>query len=289
MKLGILANTTKNNTADFARLLIHDLKKRGHTCIIGDELAASMHEDAGVLPCQVCKQADLILALGGDGTVLRAVSAAAHQEKPVLGINMGRVGFLSEALPGEISEVLDAIDAGALVLDYRTMVQAAIAHKDSREPQFIYSSFNDVSITRHKYTGIVRLDVYIQDEFAGTVTGDGVLVSTPTGSSAYALSCGGPLVHPSLDVLVIAPISGHVRSMRPMVVPGDSIIRIRPHGGHRELDFSVDGKFGACLSDFDEAVIRRAPYQAVLAHIKPYHFYEIVRSKIYGEDISPNG
>ena len=287
MRIGILSNITKDKAADVTRTLISELKRRGHDCIIESALAELIQEDAGGFPCQVCTQADLILALGGDGSVLRAVDAAARKEKPVLGINMGRVGFLSEALPEEIGDVLDAIDSNSFAFDHRSMLQAAIISGD-KEPQFIYSSFNDVSMTRHKYACIVRLDVYINDEFAGTVTGDGILVSTPTGSSAYALSCGGPLVYPSMNALVITPISGHVRGMRPMVVPDDSIIRIRPHDGQYALDLAVDGKFGSCFPCCDEVVIRLAPFRAVLAHIKPFRFFEIVRSKIYGEDISPN-
>lgn len=289
MKIGVLANTTKTEAAEVTRKLIDALRERGHQCIIESTLAGLIREDEGHRSLQVCRQAELILAVGGDGTILRAVNAVNDQEKPILGINIGRVGFLSEALPDEISHVLDAIDSGELFLDRRIMLQAAIVYDESREPNYTLSSFNDMSITRQSYACVARLDVYIQDEFSGTLTGDGILVSTPTGSSAYALSCGGPLVHPTLDALVITPISGHIRGIRPMVVPGDSIIRIRPHKGSRSLELAVDGKFGARFPENNEILLRRAPYRAVLAHIKPYNYFERVRYKIYGEDRFPKG
>lgn len=284
MKIGILANLTKTDTEDVARTLVHELEARGHGCVIEAELSGRIGQKEGLVPEEVCAEAELILSLGGDGSVLRAVNAAAPREKPVLGVNMGRVGFLSEVRPSEIDELLDAIDKRAFTLDRRSMLQYAVAAKEGDAPVLWHSSFNDVSITRDKYACIVRLDVFIQDEFAGTVTGDGLLVSSPTGSSAYALSCGGPLVHPSLDVLAVTPISGHVTGMRSMIVPGESIVRIRPRDGRRALDIAADGKFGARIYG-GEAVVRRAPFHALLAHIKPYRYFDIVRSKIYGEDI----
>jgi NAD+ kinase len=287
LKIGILANITKTNTQDVALRLVHDLEARGHGCIVEAELAGRIGAAEGLPMAEICAEAELILSLGGDGSVLRAVNAAAHLETPVLGINMGRVGFLSEVPPTEIAGLLDAIDSGAFTLDRRSMLQAAVQPGGKDPAGFRYASFNDVSITRDKYACIVRLDIFVQDEFAGTVVGDGVLVSTPTGSTAYALSCGGPLVHPSLDALLVTPISGHVAGMRPMVVPGGSVIRICPHDAHRELDLLVDGKFGARISANDEAIVRRAPFQAVLAHIKPYRYFDIVRSKIYGENGGP--
>lgn len=286
MKIGILANLTKSNTLEVARTLVFDLSARGHDCIVETGLATRICRAGGLPLAEVCDGAELIVALGGDGSVLRAISAAAPREKPVLGVNLGRVGFLSEVPPNRIGELLDAIDSGRFTFDRRSMLQAAVVGREGDAPEFRFASFNDMSITRDKYACIVRLDIYVQDELAGTVTGDGVLVSSPTGSSAYSLSCGGPLVYPSLDVLVITPISGHVSGMRPMVVPGDSVIRICAHDGRRDLDLAVDGKFGARFCG-GAALLRRAPFHAILAHIAPYRYFDIVRSKIYGEDVTP--
>lgn len=285
MVIGIAANTTKPGAADVAVRLAKELTERGHECLYEEDLAANIGGAQGLPLCLICGRAELILALGGDGTVLRAVNVAAGMQKPVLGINLGRVGFLSEASPDEIEDVLSAIDKNELTLGTRNMLQAQLLNHGEDVPRLIFNSLNEVSVIRQRGGCVVRLDILIDGEPAGSVVGDGVLVATATGSSAYSLSCGGPLVHPDIDAMIITPISGHVRSMRPMVVPGSSVIRVRPQAGCGFMELSADGKFGIPFEEGKELVIGRAPFRAVLAHIKPYRFYEIVRSKIYGEDV----
>ncbi len=282
--IGLVANLIKQNANAVAKELTSELENRNHTVLIESSLAKIIECKEGFELNEICLRAKILITLGGDGTVLKVINTAAKYGVAVMGINIGTVGFLSEAIPDELHSVLDAIDAGKLSYDYRNMLQAYCVVGKNNLKKVGYSALNEVCISRHMFGCSVRLDIYVNDEYLGKVEGDGVIVSTPTGSSAYSMSCGGPIINPTLDLMIITPVSGNYSSIRPTVVSGDSKILIKPRRNNKHMDISADGKMVEPIGNMNEIMISRSKDAAILAHTKQYRFYDLVRTKIYKSD-----
>ena len=226
------------------------------------------------------EDADLIVAIGGDGTMLFAAQLALARGVPLLGVNRGRLGFLTDVLPDEMVASVDAVLEGRYETDRRdlllaTLEQAGAASRSAR-------ALNDVVAQRQESGRMVELEVWIDGSFVNTHGGDGLVVATSTGSTAYALSCGGPIIHPSLGAVVIAPISPHTLSDRPIVVQRASRIEIRlvARSGAR-AQVTCDGME---LGDLDAGArleIGPAPEQITLLHPKGHDYFRLLRSKLH--------
>jgi NAD+ kinase len=217
---------------------------------------------------------DLIIVVGGDGTLLHAARELALADVPLLGINLGRLGFLVDISPDELEDHLDQILAGEYRVDSRTMLDV---HSDGIEGRAV----NDVVVHKWNSVRMVELETYIDGQFVNAQRSDGVIVSTPTGSTAYALSGGGPLVHPALDALLLVPICPHTLSNRPLVVGGDSEIelRIRDYEPH-QVRLTCDGQVNLPTADGSPIRIRRAPHRLKLLHPLGHDPYRILRAKL---------
>ena len=210
-----------------------------------------------------------IVALGGDGTILRALQLAMRSHTPVLGVNYGHLGFLADIDGGELSPALDRIAAGEARIDERT---ALVAHGDDGEPGFLVA-FNDIVFSRLAGHGSARLHVDVSGEPVLDVTGDGLVVASPTGSTAYNVEAGGPAVSPALDAIVLTPLAAQGSPLRSMVLDGSDTIRITTSPRSAPLVVEVDGRTSRDMKTPAAVEVRTAPGKANLVRTRPRTFY----------------
>ena len=221
--------------------------------------------------------ADMLICFGGDGTILHASKAATRADVPILGVNIGTMGFIAELESGELT-LLSRIAAGEYTVERRRMLEVTV-HRGGAEVQKEIC-LNDAVITKGAVARVVRMAVYCDDVLAMEFGGDGVIVATPTGSTAYSLSAGGPMVEPDARVMVITPICAHDIRTRPIVAADDRVVTIKLDSfGKRSAYLSVDGGRAMRLGAGDTVRVARATVETKLVRVKQRSFYEIVGSK----------
>ena len=222
------------------------------------------------------------IVIGGDGTILLTANEAASARVPVLGINMGHMGFLADVEPTEIENALSSFANGSFNIEERFMIEALV-YAGGKEKTSPLTALNDLVISRASYTRMIALDVLVDGHFVTSYVGDGVVVSTPTGSTAYSLSAGGPVVDSSLDVCIITPVCPHTMSSKPLIVPGKSEITIRFHANFDDISMlTSDGQRSVQIADGDEIVIKASPLKTRLIKVSDRGFYEIFNKKLQG-------
>jgi len=247
---------------------------------IADALSASAVADDAL-----SREADLIIAVGGDGTMLHAAGLAAGVDVPLLGINRGRLGFLADISPDDMLESLEQVLGGNFTRESRLQLEAQITTADGTEKTA--RALNDIVLQRRETGRMLDFETRIADNYVNTHMGDGLIAATPTGSTAYALSCGGPIIQPQLDAIVVVPICPHTLSDRPIVIPASQAIEVRLLAREdTKAEVSVDGHTLGEFDPNDKLVIRESEHRITLIHPPGYDFYEILRSKLHwGRDI----
>ncbi len=222
---------------------------------------------------------DLMIAIGGDGTLLHAARGVARQDVPLLGVNLGRLGFLTDISPEHMLQAIDAILSGEFVAESRLMLQAEIVAKGRSKAAML--ALNDVALKTGQTGHMQDFTTFVDGEYVNTHGGDGLIVATATGSTAYALSCGGPIIHPNVDALVIVPICPHTLSDRPLVVKASSKIevRVQPRFDNWPLVACDGDSLGEMGSD-DTLRIHVAEETVQLLHPQDLSYYELLRSKL---------
>ncbi len=229
---------------------------------------------------ELASRAEMVIAFGGDGTILRAARLAAHAGVPILGVNLGGFGFLSEISAEDFPTALPELLADRYELDERMMVQA---HVDHAEEQPLLA-LNDVVVTKSGVARVLRLRVLINGEHLASYPADGVIVATPTGSTAYSLSAGGPILHPKVDSLVITPICPHTFNARSVVVDGTDKVDIELTVPSPEATVTVDGRRGVTLGEARRVRVQRARQTTRSVRLRSSSFYGILRTKLaWGE------
>lgn len=228
-------------------------------------------------PAAFAESVDLLIAVGGDGNLLRAARCVAGYDVPLVGINRGRLGFLTDITPDQMIGTLDLIIAGDFLAEKRHLLSAAVAGED-QAPMF---ALNDVVLLRGDSGRILDFRTSVDGSYVNTHGGDGLIVATPTGSTAYALSCNGPIIRPDVDALVMVPICPHTLSDRPLVVPRSSVITVEvtaDQEGHALI--TCDGEELGELEPEQTLEIRAADQAVTLLHPQDYNYYELLRSKL---------
>jgi NAD+ kinase len=223
----------------------------------------------------------LVLLLGGDGTLLSMADCIAHAGRnvPILGVNFGSLGFLTEVTLPELYHALEEALAGRAHVEERLMLKATLVHP-SAPPQAAVA-VNDVVITKSAPSRLINLSVFVGEEFVTHVRADGLIVATPTGSTAYNLSAGGPVVEPSVDALVLTPIAPHTLSNRPVVIPASATVRVTPVLDERDQAFvTFDGQAGFDLRPGDEVIVSRAAEPMRLIRPATRSYFEVLRKKL---------
>jgi len=224
--------------------------------------------------------ADLIVAIGGDGTILYAANIARGHEIPLLGVNRGRLGFLADVSPTEMLSSLDRILAGDFSHESRLLLDAKIVSANGERR--VATALNDIVLKRREIGRMVDFETRIAGRYVNTHAGDGLIIATPTGSTAYSLSCGGPIIEPVLDVVVLVPICPHTLSDRPIVIPASHEIEVvLLERGDTRAEVIVDGNSLGELAPSDRLIASAATERVTLIHPPGHDYYGILRSKLH--------
>jgi NAD+ kinase len=231
---------------------------------------------------ELAAQVDLALVLGGDGTLLSMAKAIAEsgRDVPILAVNFGSLGFLTEITRPEIFQSLDAVLNDRATHDLRLMLRATAARKGGAAVS--HMALNDIVFTRTALSRMIELSVSVGDQFVTAVKADGLIVATPTGSTAYNLAAGGPIVHPSMDALVLTPIAPHMLTNRPIVIPTEREVRVRSTSSNSgdEVYVTVDGQTGFGLQEGDEVAIAKSDRPLRLIRSTTRSYFEVLRQKL---------
>ncbi len=226
---------------------------------------------------EIPRAADLVLVLGGDGTLLAMadVIAQSGRDVPILGVNFGSLGFLTETTRPELIDALEATLDGRIDYDERMMLRGTIG-ASSRV------ALNDIVFTRTALSRMIDLAVTVGEQFVTSVKADGLIIASPTGSTAYNLAAGGPIVHPAMDAIVLTPIAPHTLTHRPIVIPAERVVRVRAGVANAgaEIYATFDGQHGFALSEGDEVSITRAPKPIRLVRSAMRNYFEVLREKL---------
>jgi len=223
---------------------------------------------------------DLVIVVGGDGTLLNAARDLVDYEVRLLGINLGRLGFLTDVTPSELEETLDKICSGDYDEEERTLLQARVIRDGEQISE--NTAFNDVVLHTRNVARMIEYETYINGQFVNVTRSDGLIVSTPTGSTAYALSGGGPILHPELNALVLVPICPHTMSHRPIVVKADSVIEIVvSESNQAQAQCTCDGQIDLALQNGDRIVIEKKEHPIRLIHPESYNYFKLLRAKLH--------
>jgi NAD+ kinase len=281
-RVGIVAKPDAIGARTVVRRLIEWCGARGLAVTLDKETAVLVPEAAaavgrGDLPAQV----DFIVVLGGDGTLLSMARAVGDLGTPILGVNLGGLGFLTATTLEEMIPALDAYLAGQLVVEERIMLAACVRRQAQTAGQLF--ALNDVVITKSAMSRIIDFNVAIDGELAIAYRADGLIVSTPTGSTAYSLSAGGPILFPTMDAVVLTPICSHTLTNRPIVLPGTQRIEVTLMTS-QDVMLTVDGQVGLALREHDTVEIARASSRIQLVRVPQKHFFSVLRTKLkWGE------
>lgn len=279
--IGLIGRLGSGRVVDTLRRLKRFLLDKGHTVILEDAVA-------DLLPghqLQVCSRAmmgeicDLVIVVGGDGSLLGAARALCSYNVPVLGVNRGGLGFLTDISPDELEQRVGAVLAGEYMAESRFLLDAFVC----RDEEQLGSSeaLNDVVLHPGKSARMIEFELFVDGQFVYSQKSDGMIVATPTGSTAYSLSAGGPIMHPKLDAVVLVPMFPHTLSSRPIVVEGNSEIRVvisRKNEIYPQV--SCDGQEHIACAPGDTLIIRKKPQKLRLIHPLDHNFYAICRSKL---------
>ena len=280
-KIAIVASLHRRRAASLIRDLVAWLEARGIEPRLRLELAARLHrKELGGPDEGLMDGVSLALAMGGDGTMLSTARLAAPQGIPILGCNLGGFGFLTELAESDLMAALPQVLAGNYRVRDRMMLQADVLHDGERQRGFL--GLNDIVITRAATSRLLRLEIMVGAEEIGVFSADGVIVSTPTGSTAYSLSAGGPVVSPEVEALVVTPICAHTLSARPMVLPSNeqvSVLATTRQRGQQVLVIT-DGQEACALENGDVVRVRKAPVAAHIVQVSGPSFLVKVRTKL---------
>ena len=280
-KIGIITNVERDTDFTYTRLLADSIIKRGGSAILTEELA----EKSGIgTPFadeeSMIANTDMVVCLGGDGTFLKAARSIYNRELPILGINLGNLGFLTEVDRDNIDLAIDHVFSGNYEIENRMMLETVIYRKDEAPIHDI--ALNDVVIGRGAVSRIMSIKTYINDVFVDTFPGDGVIISSPTGSTAYSLSSGGPIVEPDTNLLLITPICPHILYSRSFVTKADSVVKAVVEENYQfGAMVTSDGQKGHSIGGGDMIEVKKSPYYTKFVKITPTNFFNILRTKIY--------
>lgn len=258
------------------------LQARGCRVLVDQGCAPDISETEfeAVERTTIGKECDLVIVVGGDGTLLNAARSLNIYEIPLLGVNLGRLGFLVDVSIERLEESLDEIFSGNFVEEARFLLHTTVER--AGEVLSENNAFNDVVIHKSHVARMIELECYVDDKFVSTMRADGLVISSPTGSTAYALSSGGPILHPSMNAIAMVPICPHTLSNRPLVISGDSriVVKVCDHE-KSEVLITCDGQIGLSLQIGDILRISKTPHPVRLIHPSVYDFFDILRAKLH--------
>ena len=282
-RVGIALKPNKPEAGPVVQELIAWLGKRDREVLLDPEAAAACPACGPARSrADLAAQSDLIVVLGGDGTILAISRLLGSREVPILGVNLGGLGFLTEIALPELFPTLEAVLNEACAVSRRRMLAAQIRRADASVGE--YEALNDIVITKTAPSRIVELETFVNGEYVATYRADGLIVASPTGSTAYCLSAGGPILYPTLPALVVIPICPHTLTNRPLVLPDSARIEVVQRSAGEDVHLTVDGQVDVALQHRDAVVVRRSAHVVTLVKSPKLNYFELLRTKLrWGE------
>lgn len=281
--IGIIGKQGDPGVGRAIRTLVDQLTGHGRKVVLDDDTAHVLGDWSGAATDHTALggRCDLVVVVGGDGTLLDAGRVVAMHGTPLLGVNLGRLGFLVDVLPGELAETLDKILAGDFIRDQRLCLSADVTYADGRI-EGPFHGLNETVVRNAEFARVLDFDTFMDGDFISRHRADGINVATPTGSTAYALSAGGPVLHPAMSALALVPICPHTLSDRPLIIDSRHEVEIVVGGNsHTQALFTVDGQQSRTLTAGDRVHVRRGERDLTLIHPPGYDYYHILRDKLH--------
>jgi NAD+ kinase len=278
VKAGIIANLTKPDAIERTLEVVAGLRAKGVEVIWETVTAEACGAPAGQSLDALTPQVEVIVVLGGDGTILRTAQICGRHVKPLAALNTGRLGFLTTATETELPAFVEAIATRQYALSKRRLLTVEFVSSDAERRK--HHALNEVTITRGAISRLIRLEVFCDGVSLNRFNGDGLIVATPTGSTAYSLSAGGPLVSPRAEVLLVTPICAHALASRAFVTEDTVTLTIKPDEEQEEILLTADGGTPFALSADEVITIRKASYQVPLVVLPNTSFYDILQQKL---------
>jgi NAD+ kinase len=279
--IGVIANRDKDIGLKYTQILVKAILDRGGKVKVTPDIAEELGLDNQCFDENaVFTEAEVIICLGGDGTFLKVARKAQVKNKPILGINLGNLGFLTEVEKSEIDNAIERIITDSYEVENRMMLEASIYSKGNIIVREL--ALNDVVISRGALSRILHLKTYINNEYVDAFPGDGLIISSPTGSTAYSLSAGGPIVEPDIDLVIVTPICPHILYSRSFITAGDRTVRVEVAESYtHEAMVTIDGQMGYEIKGGDYIEIKKAEKFVKMIRMNRKNFFNILRTKIY--------
>lgn len=279
LTVGIFPNLYKKKIRNVAKGLVTWFRDRDYYVKLTQEVAQALNlpqfsTDADELKRNI----DLAVTLGGDGTLLGVARQIAPYKIPILGINMGHVGFLTEVELSDLYTDLECFHRKEYHVDVRMMLEAKVVRDNQVMEEFL--ALNDVVITKGPFARLIRLKTYANEAYVDTYPADGLIISSPTGSTAYSLSAGGPIIRPDMHLLLLTPICPHTLQSRSIILSKDDVIKVKVLADHPEVMLTVDGQQGYKLLPKDIVIVNKSAFTTRLIRIKKRSFYDVLRKKL---------
>lgn len=286
--IGLVVNPQKEESLRLAGELIPWLTSRGIKLRVESEAAhLTGHGNLAADLEAVCEM-EVAVVLGGDGTILRAARIAGPRGTPILGVHLGQYGFITEIHPPDVKPAMERVIRGDYQVSERIMLQASLVRGD--ETVVSMPAFNDAVVSKGPLSRLLNLHTFVEEGYIATYAADGIIVSSPTGSTAYSLSAGGPVVHPAVSVIIITPICPHTLNARSLVIPVSGTVQIVGEcgsGGDDKMMLTIDGQVGFEMKCSDKVDVRRAEFCARIIYWDRMSFYNKLRSRLrWGERFS---
>jgi NAD+ kinase len=280
--VGVVVKRERAQAIELARELIGWLQERRITALVDAANAAKLGCKNGLSPADMVAAAEMIVVLGGDGSLLGVARLMRERPVPILGVNLGHFGFLTAFSRDELMPMMERVLAGDFQVEQRMTLDVLLRRRGEALPQ--PQVLNEAVITQGAQARIIDVEAAVDGQFLCVYRADGLIVATPTGSTAYSLSAGGPIVHPSVGVMVLSPISPHTLTHRPMVLPDTAVVTAMVRSAHDNVVLTLDGKEGIPLSRGDVVEIRKGKSSVPLVRAANRNYFDVLRSKLrWGE------
>jgi NAD+ kinase len=280
--IGIIAKHTEKRAVEVVSTLAAWIGERKKKVVLDRETATVMRSDDGVLRSRIPEMSDIVIAIGGDGTLLSAARVVGTSGVPILAVNLGSLGFITDITLEELYSVMEAILSGEFAYDERMMLVCHVHRLGERVAN--YTVLNDVVINKGALAKIIDIETYVDELYLTTFNADGLIISTPTGSTAYSMSAGGPIVYPNMRCILITPICPHTLTNRPLVLPDNKVVRAELRTKETDILLTLDGQVGFGIREDDIIEVKKSdsPLKLIRSPYKDY--FEVLRTKLkWGE------
>ncbi|MFH1335566.1 MAG: NAD(+)/NADH kinase [Candidatus Zixiibacteriota bacterium] len=276
--IGIIANVRKEMTKGVVEEIIRWASQENVGFFLGEELAPVVGHSEAALPAkELWQECDVLISLGGDGTMLASARAVGEHKTPILGINLGGVGFLTEINSNDLKNTLNRLKKGDYFIEKRMVLETEVEGLKKLEQY----ALNDIVIDKGEIARLFLLHLYADDEFICSYSADGLIISTPSGSTAYNLAAGGPIINPRMNALIVSPICPHTLASRTILFSEKETLKVTVELDSREAGLTIDGQVAFHLKSGSSVLIRKANHSVNLVKLRDRSFYEILRTKLH--------